>query len=645
MEYKQNLDSSIARVLEKNTQENFGNILLFCPTRIQENSRKRQNINKLLSNDPLINEFIKLDYQISVNKDDEEVREFSEAIFNFLNSLIELVKFVHKEFNFRVVSTGSFPVSNKIGDIDEFDFVLFWEDFSEQYKLEDLRTGERPFKHLLNTYEPEIIDLIKRVLTLCKEYDKVSEIRLFWKNHAINIEFCWFCCLSHKHSVSLDLAISVKTTTTLQEYYRLGNLTLKNTPFEQSIDCNENIYWNELLDSGDARVDTNVFDKQFFETCDALSPNIKLCFRIIKLVRDCFFPCLWKKRKDLVSDRKEYYITQVFPSYLLKQVLFQEVIEFQCSEEWKNNCIRLRIASMLRKCIHGGGFKDLLRTCCSVPKWIAPRGTRKSFKPIFNKLILSLENAYTEHSIESAKLEDYFVKNMIVVMENNVLIKVPKSVSFDDLIDADCNKYFSLVKFSTAASKVFDNRIFRGLCNSMTDIMESMDLLDLTVFNGKDQGKIFVLLLFSVIKKEEIISKNYLKKLNAFNKMLDSYGMLYNGSVFLEKDYYRNVGLESLDISKNKPLSEMMNKKSYPIFIRWEKIFSRITWKERGDIYQYIRDLRWYERALEDGDPVQQFLVEVLDISCGPGYICRDDLRLLGYLWLLISLNFLKNLE
>ena len=171
-----------------------------------------------MTNDPLANEFIKLDHEISINQDDGEVKEFSEAIFNFLNSLAELVKFVHKDFNFRVVPTRSFPVNCKIGDIDEFDFVLFWGNFSEQYKLEEFEIERRSLKPLLLTYKPEIIDLIKRVLTLCKEYDKVSEIRLFWKNHAINIEFCWFCCLSHKHSISLDLAISVKTTTILQEY-------------------------------------------------------------------------------------------------------------------------------------------------------------------------------------------------------------------------------------------------------------------------------------------------------------------------------------------------------------------------------------------------------------------------------------------
>ena len=185
-----------------------------------------------MTNDPLANEFIKLDHEISINKDDGGVKEFSKAIFNFLDSLFEFVKFVHKDFKFRVNPAGSFPVNNKIGDMDEFDFVLFWENFSEQYNIEEVRLSDLYFISLLSTYTPEIIDIIKRVLILCKEYGRISEIRLFWKSHAINIEFCWFCCLSHKHLVSLDLAISIKTTTTLQEYYKLQTFFMKNTPFE-----------------------------------------------------------------------------------------------------------------------------------------------------------------------------------------------------------------------------------------------------------------------------------------------------------------------------------------------------------------------------------------------------------------------------
>ena len=470
---------------------------------------------------------------------------------------------------------------------------------------------------------------------MCKEYDNISEIRLFWKTYAINIEFCWFCSLNHKHSVSLDLAISIKTTTTLREYYRRKNLSLKNTPFEQSIDYNENIYWNKLLSGGCPRIDTNIFDKQLFETCDAISPNIKLCFRVLKFVRDCFFPCFWRKRKDHVSEKEEYYITQRFSSYLLKQVLFQEVIEFQCSEVWKNNCIHLRIASMLQKCLDYVSFKDILDTKTKV----SPIHQSEPCNTILNKLILWLYGGCREHSAESESLEDYFLKNMIVVMENNFLVKVPKSISFHDLIEPDNEKHLPLIIFSKVSSKLFDNSVFRGLCET---IIDSMDWLDLTVFSEKEQGKIFVLLLFSVIKKEDIMTK---KKLNAFNNMLDSYGMLYNSSEVLNDRLVPKV-IElgsAYNSSHCMQLSEIIIQKTDPVLVRWEKIFSRITWKERGNINQYILDILYNKRALENEEPVQQFLVEAFDISCSTGYIQRDEL--LGDLWLSISLNFLKSLK
>ena len=163
---------------------------------------------------------------------------------------------------------------------------------------------------------------------MCKEYDNISEIRLFWKTYAINIEFCWFCNLSHKHSVSLDLAISIKTTTTLQEYYRRKNLSLKNTPFEQSIDYNENIYWNELLSSGSPRIDTNIFDKQLFETCDAISPNIKLCFRVFKFVRDCFFLASGERERIMYRRRKSITSHKGFHHTYLSKFYFRKLLNF-----------------------------------------------------------------------------------------------------------------------------------------------------------------------------------------------------------------------------------------------------------------------------------------------------------------------------
>ena len=201
------------------------------------------------------------------------------------------------------------------------------------------------------------------------------------------------------------------------------------------------------------------------------------------------------------------------------------------------------------------------------------------------------------------------------------------------MIEPDNEKHLALIIFSKVSSKLFDNSVFRGLCET---IIDSMDWLDLTVFSEKEQGKIFVLLLFSVIKKEDIMTENCLKKLNAFNNMLDSYGMLYNSSEVLNDRLVPKV-IElgsAYNSSHCMQLSEIIIQKTDPVLVIWEKIFSRITWKERGNINQYI---------LENEDPVQQFLVEAFDISCSTGYIQRDEL--LGDLWLSISLNFLKSLK
>ena len=38
------------------------------------------------------------------------------------------------------------------------------------------------------------------------------------KTYAINLPFSWLCYTNHKHSVSIDLDISIKTSGTIQEF-------------------------------------------------------------------------------------------------------------------------------------------------------------------------------------------------------------------------------------------------------------------------------------------------------------------------------------------------------------------------------------------------------------------------------------------
>ena len=55
----------------------------------------------------------------------------------------------------------------------------------------------------------------------------LPDIQLIEKDHAINIKFSWLCTSNHKHSVSTDLAILIKTSTTIQEYFSQATISLK----------------------------------------------------------------------------------------------------------------------------------------------------------------------------------------------------------------------------------------------------------------------------------------------------------------------------------------------------------------------------------------------------------------------------------
>ena len=97
---------------------------------------------------------------------------------------------------------------------------------------------------------------------------------------------------------------------------------MEGTPFEDLIDINEKMYWNcSLTSMFVGRAVTNIFDKQIFETCDRISPNIWLCYRVLKFIRDCFLPGLVAGNLCYFLGGRENYLKECFPSYLLELLL------------------------------------------------------------------------------------------------------------------------------------------------------------------------------------------------------------------------------------------------------------------------------------------------------------------------------------
>lgn len=102
-------------------------------------------------------------------------------------------------------------------------------------------------------------------------------------------------------------------------------------------------YNNNLLKYFDT---TNLFDPYMFSICDSISISIKICYRILKFIRDVLFPHNFIEKWN-VSVKSRYVLDQSVFSHLLKHVLFNEVIKFPQKEHWNENKICARISSML----------------------------------------------------------------------------------------------------------------------------------------------------------------------------------------------------------------------------------------------------------------------------------------------------------
>ena len=247
--------------------EDFSKIPKFCPSSILERVKR----SKSMCHDPAANNFWKLDNIIKIDKDDETIKSFSDTVFRCVEAIGKCIQYSLHDFGCTVIPAGSFPLNLKVEAIDEFDFVLILESQKKSYKMDDL------VELLAFREKHDFADIIEDIL---REFHCVKlffEMNLFQKYHAVNIIMSWVCYSNHKHSLSLDMALGLKTTTTAQEFFERSNFHLKGTPFTGLIDMNDNMFWFCRVDNyHDGRVDTKLFDKQLFEKCSIPKYKIML---------------------------------------------------------------------------------------------------------------------------------------------------------------------------------------------------------------------------------------------------------------------------------------------------------------------------------------------------------------------------------
>ena len=290
---------------------------------------------------------------------------------------------------------------------------------------------------------------------------------------------------------------------------------MKETPFEDSVNVNEKMYWSCSLSNleGDyGRPDTNIFDKQIFERCDGISLKIRLCYRVLKLFRDYFLSCFLGGKFCQVANNILFNLKTEVSSYSLKQVLLQEVIEFSSSGHWKNDFIYLRVASMVQKLLEG--YQNIIEKTTRIL-------VSSAFSPVLTIMIMWLRSGCKRNSFPPKRLLGVCNKVLTILSRNKVLISLNKDVSFSMYERSTVQ----IIMFNSLRPLVLHDKVLVGHFEAFNDVGESMDLVDLTSFSDEDTEIVFCLLQFFTITRKEIDNNNYLNKLSSFKKMLVMYSI------------------------------------------------------------------------------------------------------------------------
>ena len=516
--------------------ENFSEVSKFCPSSILEKAKRRRNSNKLLRRSSPPNDFVNMDNIIKIDKDDEGIKLFFNAVCRCVETVAKCVKHFFQDCSCTVRPAGSFPLNLKIETIDEFDFALTLED----------KTGSCIKNHnvLVLKFENSVfVDIIKYIFCT-SNCDKLSnyKVNLLRKSRAVNIKLSWTCSTGHEHSVSLDLALDLETCTTVQEFFESSNFPLKDTPFEGSINLNNNVMWSCWVDDnfGTGKVDTNIFDKSIFQKCSSsISPNITLCHRIGKSICAHISPYEGRYRDCQLTKQKVYCTKPIYCSYLLKQLLFKQIIKFPLSDDWKIDVIPIRFASILEHFLGGSSVGGLFD---KEPEHITKEPV-EPFQKILNWMIEWLRNGCRKITVKPKWLNSNSSKIVRVItaqigetlefkaaVGSNVIMKASESVL--STLHGSCFKQsYWYFRFGTFDPQLIKTNIFRGIYQSFDGALSDMKQIDLSASDFTEAEKIILLLTCGLITEEDMKYDYYIKKLDIFNELLQLYGKTH-GDVF-----------------------------------------------------------------------------------------------------------------
>ena len=543
-----------------------------------KNARERKSTVKTSNKNELASLLIQLDNEIKIDTEDDHIKEFSETVLKFVKGIAHYICKL-SGLLFTVNPAGSFPVGNKIVQIDEFDFVLEWIDTpNELLKLSLQEIDDLYFKKDPVVHYPGMI--IRQLMLECQDVDNVTIKTLIQKRFAMNLVISWDCLYCHdKHEISLDIAVSLKSKDkAYQKSSEITEISFKGTPFEETNESDEFAYHcfpfareGEIIHPFfECRVDTNYFDKCMFNKCDKISPNIKLSFRIIKFFFSKAFPRKFQLHKCVLHWTDVCDFEPIISSYVLKQLLFREVIESPSSEDWSATHIHLRVTSLLKKIHKVRKIQDLLN----------PYDVKNIFGEEHNflfeyfdtwmiKLISWFQNGFTETSAdltvfknkENGSKQLWFLKNVWIITAKEPKITWPEYNFSCPLLKLEIPETQS--DTSNAKKIVYD------ICLT---VMSDMIYVNLTTHS--DLYLVLFAIFYSndlgVLIEDDVKSNKVIEKLNLIREITETFEVTFE------------IVWSTLRELRNLPSYNDDN------INRISSIFSQVNIKEAVSIYKYL---------------------------------------------------------
>ena len=173
---------------------------------------------------------------------------------------------------------------------------------------------------------------------------------------------------------------------------------------------------------------------------------------------------------------------------------------------------------------------------------------------------------------------------------------------------------------------MIENNIFCGVYQSFDGALNYMKQIDLSTWNVAEAEKIILLLTCGIITEEDVDSAYYTKKLNAFNDLLQSYGIthfdVFNQELRL---WYAIIFSEK---SMGLPLEQ--------------KAIRKMSWKDAGSVYQNPYKLSNFPILKEENNEMQ-VLVDSIRV-CSKQSASLNELSF-EVVWLLASLRVIQNMR